>query len=178
MWTVQYLVSTDKNYESNYNNRKFQIGSGAKIAGIAYSTWLSKAEGEMNGNGFKFGSKTTAQSTKVYRKAVYSVAFDHKSKGFDNNNSKGCTGYIANCVSFNNNINYQLPYVFEKWASNWSWNPKKAHQSQQNQGLHYPSNSGTATKSFYAVRDKIITLARSCKFDDTINFDDTIRNLA
>ena len=68
----------------------------------------------MNGNAFKFGSKTTAQSTSVKRTADYSIAFDHKSKGFDNNNSKGCTGYITNCASFNNNINYQLPYTFAK----------------------------------------------------------------
>ena len=53
----------------------------------------------MNGNGFKFGSKTTEQSTNVKRTANYCVAFDHKSKGFDNNNSQGCTGYISNCAS-------------------------------------------------------------------------------
>lgn len=178
MWTVQYLISSDSNFESNYNNKKFAISSNAKIAGVKASDWLAQAQGEMNGNGFKFGSKTTAQSTKVYRKAVYSVAFDHKSKGFDNNNSKGCTGYIANCVSFNNNINYQLPYVFEKWASNWSWNPKKSHQSQQDQGLHYPSSASSATKSFYAIRDKIIANCQACKFDDSLNFDNTIKSLS
>ena len=41
----------------------------------------------MNRNEFKFCSKTTQQSTSVIRQAEYSVAFDHKSKGFDNNNS-------------------------------------------------------------------------------------------
>ena len=51
------------------------------------SEWVAKAEGAMNGNGFKFGSKTTAQSTSVVRTADYCVAFDHKSKGFDSNNS-------------------------------------------------------------------------------------------
>ena len=178
MMTVQYLIASDSSFESNYNAKKFKIGSSAKIAGMAASTWLSNAETEMNGNGFKFGSKTTAQSTSVYRKAVYSVAFDHKSKGFDNNNSKGCTGYIANCVSFNNNINYQLPYTFEKWASNWSWNPKKAHQSQQDQGLHYPSDTSAATKTFYAVRDKIVSMCKSNKFDDSINFDSAIKSLS
>ena len=84
---------------------------------------------------------------KVY--TVYNVAFDHKSKGFDNNNTQGCTGYIANCVSFNNNINYQLSYTFEKWACNWSWNPIKADQSKQSQGLHVQSNKSTATNAFY-----------------------------
>ena len=176
MWTVQQLMASDPNFESNYKNKKFSISNG-KIAGMSASSWLSKAQTEMNGNGFKFGSKTTAQSTSVYRKAVYSVAFDHKSKGFDNNNSKNCLGYIANCVSFNNNINYQLPYVFEKWASNWSWNPIKADQSQQNQGLHVPKDKSGATKQFYAIRNKIITNCAASKFDDAVNFDSVIKAL-
>ena len=176
LWTIEQLMASDSSYESNYNARKFSISNG-KIAGISAEQWLKAAQGEMNGNGFKFGSKTTAQSTEVYRKAVYSVAFDHKSKGFDNNNSRGCTGYIANCVSFNNNINYQLPYVFEKWASNWSWNPKKAHQNDQNQALHYPKDAASATTAAYAVRDKIISNCQANKFADNVNFDDFIKNL-
>jgi len=177
LWTVQQLIASDSSFESNYKNKKFSISNG-KIAGMSATTWYSKAEGEMNGNGFKFGSKTTAQSTSVYRKAVYSVAFDHKSKGFDNNNSQGCTGYIANCVSFNNNINYQLPYTFEKWASNWSWNPIKADQSKQSQGLHTPSDKSSATKAFYAIRDKIISNCAANKFADSVNFDSTIKALS
>ena len=177
LWTVQQLIASDSSFQSNYKNGKFSISNG-KIAGISAESWLAKAEEEMNGNGFKFGSKTTAQSTSVYRKAVYSVAFDHKSKGFDNNNSQGCTGYIANCVSFNNNINYQLPYTFEKWASNWSWNPTKAHQSKQDQGLHYPSSESTATKTFYAIRDKIISNCAANKFSDSVNFDSAIKSLS
>ena len=176
MWTIQQIMAADSNFETNYKNRKFNLSKG-KIAGMSVSSWLSKAEGEMNGNGFKFGSKTTAQSTSVYRKAVYSVAFDHKAKGFDNNNSQGCTGYIANCVSFNNNINYQLPYVFEKWASNWSWNPLKADQSKQNEGLHVPKDKTSATNSFYSIRNKIITNCAGSKFDDSVNFDNAIKNL-
>ena len=177
LWTVQQLIASDSSFESNYKNKKFSISSG-KIAGMSATSWYAKAEGEMNGNGFKFGSKTTAQSTSVYRKAVYSVAFDHKSKGFDNNNSQGCTGYIANCVSFNNNINYQLPYTFEKWASNWSWNPITADQSKQSQGLHTPSDKTSATKAFYAIRDNIISNCAANKFADSVNFDSTIKALS
>ena len=176
LWTIQQLISSDSSFESNYKNKKFNLSKG-KIAGMSANSWLSKAQGEMNGNGFKFGSKTTAQSSSVYRKAVYSVAFDHKSKGFDNNNSQDCTGYIANCASFQNNINYQLPYTFEKWASNWSWSPISAHQKKQTQGLHYPESASQATKAFYAIRDQIINLASSNKFDDSINFDSTIKSL-
>ena len=86
MWAVQQLIQSDSDFESNYNNKKFSTDNG-KIAGVAASEWLSNAAGEMNGNGFKFGSKTTQQSTSVIRQAEYSVAFGHKSKGFDNNNS-------------------------------------------------------------------------------------------
>lgn len=176
LWTIEYLISSDSNFESNFNNRKFALNG--KINGMSASKWLETAKNEMNGNGFKFGSSTTEKSPKVYRRAVYSVAFDHKSKGFDNNNSQDCTGYIANCVSFNNNINYQLPYVFEKWASNWSWNPKKADQSKQNQGLHVPKDKSAATKQAYAIRDQIIKNCAANKFDDSVNFDNYIKNLA
>jgi hypothetical protein len=59
MRTIQYLMNSYPSFESNFNNRKFAISSNAKINGEKYSVWMSKAEGEMNGNGFKFGSKTT-----------------------------------------------------------------------------------------------------------------------
>ena len=132
----------------------------------------------MNGNGFKFGSKTTEQSTKVKRTANYCVAFDHKSKGFDNNNSKGCAGYISNCASFKNNINYQLPYVFETWSNNWSWSHIKSAQSKQTQTLKSPKNASTATKNFYTIRDAIVKNCRANKFNDTLNFDTVIKNLS
>ena len=74
----------------------------------------------MNGNRFKFGSKITPQNISVKIIADYCIAIVHKWKGIDNNNSQGYTGYITNCVAFNNNINYQLPYVFAKWNNNWS----------------------------------------------------------
>ena len=178
MRTVQYLISSDSSYESNYNNKNFAISSSAKIYGITASTWISTAEDEMNGNGFKFGSKTTEQSTKVKRTANYCVAFDHKSKGFDNNNSQGCTGYISNCASFKNNINYQLPYVFETWSNNWSWSPKKSDQSKQSQTLKSPSSASTATKNFYTIRDAIVKNCRANKFNDTLNFDTVNKNLS
>ena len=176
MWTIQQLMASDSSFESNYRNRKFSIAKG-KIAGMSATSWLAKAQTEMNGNGFKFGSINTPQSTSIYRKAVYSVAFDHKQQGFNNNNSKSIKGYFANCVSFNNNINYQLPYVFEKWASNWSWGAIKADQFGQNQGLHTPKDKNAATKQFYAIRNKIITNCAASKFDDSVNFDSVIKSL-
>ena len=176
MWTVQQLIATDKNFENNYKNKKFSL-NGGKIAGEAASNWVSKANGSMNGNGFKFGSKTTPQKASVKRTAEYSVAFDHKSKGFDNNNSQKCTGYFSNCVSFNNKINYQLPYTFAKWENNWSWGAKSKEQNSMSQTLKTPSNKNGAQKNFYNVRDQIIKTVYANKFPDTINFDSVIKSL-
>lgn len=176
MWTIQQLIASDSSFATNYSKGKIDISKG-KISGMSASSWLSKAQGEMNGNGFKFGSKTTEKSTSVKRIADYCVAFDHKSKGFDNNNSEGCTGYITNCVSFNNNINYQLPYVFAKWSNNFSWGAKKADQSKQSQSLTKPSNTSSATSSFYAVRDKIVSAVYANKIPDNVNFDSAIKSL-
>ena len=131
----------------------------------------------MNENGFKFGSKITATSPSVKRTAEWSIAFDHKGKGFDNNNSQKCTGYFTNCVSFNNNINYQLPYTFEKWENNWSWGAKSKEQNSMNQTIKKPSNTNSSQKSFYSVRDQIIKAVSANTFPDTINFDNAIKNL-
>ena len=178
MRTIQYLMNSDPSFESNFNNRKFAISSNAKINGEKYAVWMSKAEGEMNGNGFKFGSKTTQKSASVKRTADYSIAFDHKSKGFDNNNSEKCTGYITNCASFKNNINYQLPYTFATWSNNWSWDPISSHQAKQNQSLKTPKDKAAATKAAYAVRDKIFSNCRANKFADSVNFDNVIKGLS
>ena len=177
MWTVQQLIQSDSNFESNYKNKKFSTSNG-KIAGVSASEWLSKAASAMNGNGFKFGSKTTAQSPSVVRKADYCVAFDHKSKGFDNNNSQKCTGIFSNCVSFNNKINYQLPYTFSKWENMWSWGATNKEQNSMSQTLKTPSNTNAAQKNFYTVRDDIVKAVYANTFPDTISFDEVIKKLS
>ena len=176
MWTVQQLMSSDSNFESNYNNKKFSIDNG-KINGVSANEWISKAIGEMNGNGFKFGSSITAKDPSVKRKAEWSVAFDHKSKGFDNNNSQKCTGYFTNCVSFNNKINYQLPYTFAKWENMWSWGATSKEQNSMSQTLKTPKNINSAQKSFYSIRDQIIKAVMGNTFPDNINFDSAIKSL-
>ena len=52
----------------------------------------------------------------VLKELLNGVLFLLIKKGFDINSSQKCT----NNVSFNNNINYQLPYTFSKWENNWS----------------------------------------------------------
>ena len=176
MWTIQQLINSDSDFEKNYNNKKFSIDNG-KINGVSASSWISQASGSMNGNGFKFGSKITAQDPSVKRTAEWCIAFDHKSKGFDNNNSQKCTGYFTNCVSFNNNINYQLPYNFAKWENNWSWGAKSKEQNGMSQTIKTPNNINSAQKSFYSVRDQIIKAVSANTFPDTINFDNAIKSL-
>ena len=178
MRTIQYLMSSDVDYESNFNKGRFAISSNAKIDRIKYSEWMSRAERVMKGNGFKFGSWTTQKSPSVKRTADYCIAFDHKSKGFDNNNSEKCTGYITNCASFNNKINYQLPYTFASWSNNWSWNPIGTHQIQQKQSLKTPKDKFIATRLVYNIRDRIISNCKANKFIDTFNFDNVIKRLS
>ncbi|MBQ9519770.1 MAG: hypothetical protein IJR59_07745, partial [Firmicutes bacterium] len=89
----------------------------------------------------------------------------------------GCTGYITNCVSFNNNINYQLPYTFASWSNNWSWGAKKADQSKQSQSLKKPGNTSNATNSFYSVRNSIENTVAQNKIPDGTNFDNAIKSL-
>ena len=116
-------MNSDGSFENNYKKKNHIVSENAKINGIDYNTWLNKAQIEMNGSGFKFGSSATSQSIGVKKIDDYCVAFDHKGKGFDNNDSKKCVGYISNCAAFKSNINYHLPYVFEGWLNNWNWNP-------------------------------------------------------
>ena len=175
MWTVQQLMESDSDFESNYKNKKFNIDKG-KINGISAKEWLSQASGAMNGNGLKFGSKYTPQGPNIKRTAEWCVVFDHKNKGFDNNGSQKCTGYFTNCVSFNNNINYQLPYTFSKWENNWSWGAKSKDQNSMNQTLKKPSNENSATKNFYSVRDQIIKAVYANTFP-IVTFDDAIKKL-
>ena len=185
--TVTYLHSAcwnngnTKVFTGEYDKaNNFAYGSTDPDLKIQSSSWVTSAEGEMNGNGFKFGSKTTEQSPSVVRTADYCIAFDHKSKGFDNNNSQNCTGNITNCVSFQNNINYQLPYTFAKWSNNWSWSPKKSDQEKQSQTLLKPKDTTSATNAVYAVRNKIIEYVYQNKMPDEfgINFDSVINSLS
>ena len=175
--TIQYLMESDQNFESNYNNRKHSMSSNAKIYGMKATDWLAKAENEMNGNGFKFSSKLTQKSPTVKRTSDFSIVFDHKNKRFDNNGIEKCTGYFSNCVAFNNNINYQLPYTFTLWKNNWSWTPKTLRRNKQSQSLKSPKDIAAATKEVYKVRDKIIANCKANKFDDTVNFDSVIKGL-
>ena len=176
MITIQHLIESDNNFENNYINKKFSIDDG-KINGMKAKEWVTHANKKMNGNGFKLGSEFTLKSPEIKRTLEYCVVFDHKNKGFDNNNSEKCTGSFTNCVAFNNLINYTLPYNFIHWKNNWSWGAKRGEQKSMKKTLLKPSDPKSVIKQFYEIRDKINNATKANKFPDDINFDNVIKSL-
>ena len=84
---------------------------------------------------------------------------------------------MTNCVSFNNGINYKLPFTFSKWIDNWSWGSKNKDQLNKGITTKIPSNTNTAQRSIYSVRGQIIKAVNANMFPDNINFDNTIVKL-
>ena len=46
-------MSSDSNFEKNYNGKQFSINN-RKINGVSASSLVSQANGAMNGKGYKF----------------------------------------------------------------------------------------------------------------------------
>ena len=144
--------------------------------GFSVKEWISRIQPRLDGNGFTFGNANSSQSIEVKRNALYCVSFDHKQGGFIDNYNHKYNAYFTNCVSFNNNINYKLAFTFSKWADNWSWGSKTKDQLNK-ETTKKPSNTNTAQRSFYTVRDQIIRAVSANMFPDGINFDNTITRL-
>ena len=176
MLTIQEIIKSNLNYEKNYKKKNFTIDN-SKIDGKNANEWILKTKERTKGNGFQFGFAYSPDVTSIKRIAELSVAFDHKSKGFDNNFSKKYIGYFSNCVSFNNNINYQLPYTFEKWSNNWSWGSIQEDQKDMDMNLKSPNNPNESQKNFYSVKNQIIKAVNSNSFPEKINFDNSIMSL-
>lgn len=175
MLSIQHIIKSDPNFESNYKNKNYNIDS-AKIGDDSVQKWIDNAADSMNGNGFSFGSKYTKQDTSIVRTADYCVAFNHKKKGFNNNNSVNCLGKFSNCVSFGNDINYQLPYTFDKFENNYGWGARK-NSFKTEAEIETPRNTAQIEAQIYSVRDKIIESVYANTFPDSINFDEIIDNL-
>lgn len=170
MWTIQQLMSSDSSFESKYNSGS--ISTSGKINSVAFSSWVSKAESSMNGNGFKFGSSETATDGSVTRSAFYCVSFDHKSKGFDNNNSKNCKGYFNNCASFDNQRNYSLPYDLVQWDNVYGWDYTTSNTANSTpKEPEIPSNSAAVEAEIRGIAKQIIDSVNADKIPDDVTFD-------
>lgn len=125
LFLVQLISKQDSNYVSNYKNKKFALPTDSFINTDAGKISLSKWTGsnyDGNPNGFKFGSVNSGSN--LTRTVKNCLAFNHGSKGFDNNNSS-CTGSFQNCVSFDNGYNYYLPvFTLTKWTGIYGFSGK------------------------------------------------------
>lgn len=126
-----YELLSSQNVGYNGTNFAEVAGKASIMANntvVTWSSWYSTANSEMNGNGFKFGSADTPKATswtdsngttyEMKRVLKNCLAFDHKSKGFDNNNTSGINGYFTNTVGFDNKYNYYFSgYKLPVWTN-------------------------------------------------------------
>ena len=142
LYLVELITKQDSSFASNYKNGKFSLPSGNFIktdAGtISLSSWIGSSY-DGNPNGFKFGSVNSKSS--LVRTVKNCVAFNHKMKGFDNNNSS-CTGSFTNCVSFDNGYNYYLPpFTMKKWTNIYGFNGASKDKLPSGYSASTPSSS-------------------------------------
>ena len=176
LWTIQEIMKSDSSFISNYYNKKYNIDN-AKLEGISVKEWISKVSPILDGNGFTFENINSSQSIDVKRNALYCVSFDHKAGGFIDNYNHKYNAYITNCVAFNNDINYKLPYFFSKWSNNWSWGSKNSDQLNKDVITKKPNNINTARRLFDSVRNQIVKAVYNNMFPDGVNFDSSINRL-
>ena len=180
LWTIKQFIESDPNFVSNYYNKKYNIDN-AHIEGHSALNWTSKAQSKISlvGNGFTLGYANRSQGIEVKRNTKYCISFDNKDGGFiDNYNIHKYDVYMTNCVSFNNDINYILPYSFAKWSDNWSWGSRNNDKFNNNEiTTKKPSNTNSAQRLIYSVRDQIIKAVYANMFPDNINFDSVISSL-
>ena len=179
--TIQEILESNKNFETNYNNGIFKLENAIinnTLATELFSNYEENSRG-IGGSGFILGSRNTKKILANRRIADYCVSFDNKLKGFNNNDSKNFTSLFSNCVAFNNNLNYELPYIFTKWSNNWGWGSKENDKFDLNVDLHVktPNDIKSAQKDFYSIRNKIISAVEANTFPDNINFDYVIKGL-
>ena len=178
LWTIQEIMESDPNFASNYYNKKYSINE-AHLDEMPAQTWVSYVSAKMDSNGFTFGNRNSSQSIDVKRNSNFNVAFDNKNGGFIDDFNHKYNAFITDCVSFNNGINYKLPYTFSKWSNNWSWGSRNKDQLNGGVTAKTPTNRNinTAQRSLYSVRDQIIRSVTANIFPDGINFDKAISSL-
>ena len=175
LWTIQKIMKSDKNFENNYKNHKFDLNAeiNSKPA-IEYFAYYYNNE---DGNGFNFGDEKNEPTSSDIKIADYCIAFDNKGKGFNNNKSTQFTASFTNCVGFNNKMNYDLPYYFSKWLNNWSWGSNEEDILGEELFLKNPGNIKSSNKMFNSVKEQIIEAVNSNIIPDNITFEKAIKSL-
>ena len=176
LWTIQEIIKSDENFVSNYYNKNYNIEN-AIIDKYKVNEWATLVNPKLDGNGFSFAIRNSSQSIDVKRISFSNVAFNNKAGGFIDNYNHKYNAFVTDCVSFNNGINYKLPYTLTKWSNNWSWNSKNKDQLKGNASLNKPRNVNAAQRQFISVSEQIIQSVSANMFPDGVNFDKVIGGL-
>ena len=176
MWTIQQIIKSDEEFESNYNNKMFNLNN-AIINSKRAHDYFNDYNKNNYGNGFNFGVENSLNVLSNKRTVDYCAAFDHRFKGFSSNKSQNFTGLFTNNVGFTNNVNYELHYSFAKWSNNWSWDSRNDDEFDMDLVLKEPKYTSSSKKKFYSVRDQIIKSVYANTFPDDVNFDKAIKSL-
>ena len=177
LWTIQQILKSDPDFEDNYKYKIFDLDDATINSKPAIEYFSEYDEKNVDANGFNFGHEKSEPNPSNLRTVHYCVAFQNKFKGFNSNKSQKFTGYFTNSVSFNNNMNYDLPYSFVSWTNNWSWGAKEEDQFDLEVETKTPTNVSSERRKFISVRDQIIKAVYANTFPDKINFDKTIKSL-
>lgn len=173
LFLVELITEKDSNFASNYKNRKFALPTssfiGTYTGTMTVSAWAGSSY-EGNPNGFKFGSINTTSS--CVRTVKNCVSFDHKNKGFDNNNSSVTAGF-TNTVSFGNGYNYAVaPFTFKTWTNvqGFAGVSKDKLPSGYNVTTPASSKQSTIKSTAYSTRDSIVNSCNADKIPGTVYF--------
>lgn len=146
------------------------FGTIATTSGNLNATNISK-NWQGNPNGFKLGSAYTKSNSERYM--TNCIAFDHDSKGFDNNNS-GAKIWAENCMSFDNGYNYHLSgYTAYKWTNIYGWSGSSSDR-KPSAGSGVTISIGSSSSSEGTIReaaDRIIGYANNNTFVSSNVFD-------
>ena len=177
LWTIQQIIKSDPNFEDNYKYKIFDLDDATINSKPAMEYFSEYDENNNDANGFNFGHEKSEPNPSNLRTVHYCVAFQNKFKGFNSNKSQKFTGYFTNNVSFNNKMNYDLPYSFVSWNNNWSWGSLEKDNFDLEVETKQPTDASSGRRKFISVRDQIIKAVYANTFPDKINFDKTIKSL-
>ena len=159
---VELIMKKDSNFANNYKNGKFSLPSGNFIATyngtLSLSAWTGSSY-EGNPNGFKYGSVNTTKD--CVRTVTHCLAFGHKNKGFDNNNSS-VTASFDGCVSFDNGYNYYIqPFTITKFNNINGFSGKSSDKLPSGIKVSTPGSS-TQSSIRSTVNSTVNTITSNC----------------